>query len=296
MQLTVEKLLQLADELPSVSPAAIKILDIIDNPNTSREEIVKTISSDEVLFAYTFKYANSAAKRVVKEVKTLNEIVELMGFNVIKEVATIVAAKSIIGDKRIWEESVFIATAAKNMAQRDKFDTRITDQLYMAGLFQNYGSFILLHHFRAIYQDILEIKNIRKRLNQEKKTFGVNHFQATAKVLEDYNIPEYTLSIIKRQSLIYKFKEDEVVKGEMDDKQFNRELTRRRLPKENIYLEIARLLYKHQGMKVANFMQILKDPDRVYHRLISRPDLANFDLDSKFVDAIKEEAFELASF
>lgn len=296
MQLTVEKLLQLADDLPSVSPAAIKILDIIDDPNTSREEIVKTITSDEVLFAYAFKYANSAAKRVVKEIKTLNEIVELMGFNVIKEVATIVAAKSIIGDRKIWEESVFIATAAKHMAQRESFDQKIADQLYMAGLFQNYGSFILLHHFKETYQEILEIKNIRKRLNQEKKTFGVNHLQATAKVLEGYQIPDYALSIIKRQSLIYKFKEDEVSQGEMDDKQFNKELARRRLPKENILLELARLLYKHQGMKVANFMQILKDPDRVYHRLISRPDFARFDLDSSFVDAIKEEAFELASF
>lgn len=61
------QIINMANKLPVVSASAIQILSLIDNPRTSRNQIVEILKSDESLFAECFKQANSAAVSSMRE-------------------------------------------------------------------------------------------------------------------------------------------------------------------------------------------------------------------------------------
>ena len=86
-RLTKNEILELATQLPAVSTAATQLISIIENPMTSRNQIVDLLKVDEILFAECFKHANSAAVGAFRKFVTIHEIVDILGFSHIKRVA-----------------------------------------------------------------------------------------------------------------------------------------------------------------------------------------------------------------
>jgi HD-like signal output (HDOD) protein len=60
---------------------------LIDNPNTTRDQVAHLVAQDEYLFAQCFKHANSAAISSLRELKTIQEILDILGFSYIKKAA-----------------------------------------------------------------------------------------------------------------------------------------------------------------------------------------------------------------
>ncbi|MDA0772118.1 MAG: HDOD domain-containing protein [Cyanobacteria bacterium] len=180
------------------------------------------------MFAQCFKHANSAASGSMRELKTIKEIVDLLGFGYIKKAALFVAAKSIIDDPNIWFESVFVAIAAEFLARKSGMDKIESDQVYMAGLFQNYGAFLLKTAYPNIYARVTAVDDFKLRMEREREEFGYTYPLVSALVLTNYGLPDKVIGIIKKQELVY-------TKG---------------YQKENIYIEIARILSKIQAQKI----------------------------------------------
>lgn len=58
--LTSDEIFQLANKLPRLSPAAVEIVSYIDNPNTSREQIVELVKADSRIFAECFSFKRNS--------------------------------------------------------------------------------------------------------------------------------------------------------------------------------------------------------------------------------------------
>ena len=168
-KLTKNEILELASRLPAVSTAAAQLISIIENPSTSRNEIVDLLKIDEILFAECFKHANSAAVGAFRKFVTIHEIVDVLGFSHIKRVALFTAAKSVIDDPKIWYESVFTAIAADYLARKNKFDYQLCDAVYMAALFQNYGAFLLRHFYPVEYRECNKLTDYEDQLAAQEK-------------------------------------------------------------------------------------------------------------------------------
>jgi HD-like signal output (HDOD) protein len=221
---------RLASRLPAISTVPIKVYSLIEDPNTTREEIFDLVASDQTLFAECFKQANSVAVSSLRKYRTINEIVDILGFNLVKKVSLFIAAKSVISDPTIWFESVFTAVAAKHLAVEAGYDEIQSDRAYMAGLFVNYGSFFIKKFYNATYERISKIENFQERIAEEIKVFGYCYPELSAKILSRWNLPQYVVSVIANQVNIYN-----------PDR-----------PHDNInaFLEIARRLYLVRGGKV----------------------------------------------
>jgi HD-like signal output (HDOD) protein len=234
--LTKRDIQELSMKLPAVSTVAMQMISLIEDLRTSRQEIIELLKLDEVLFAECFRHANSASVSSFRKFVTINEIVDVLGFSHIKKVALFTAAKSVIDDPKVWFESVFVAIAADHLARKNRFDYHLCDIVYMAALFQNFGSFLLSYFYPKIYRNLNKIVDYDERLKAQEEEFGYHSLDISILVLKNYNVPEYVIDVIRNQINVYTDK----------------------ARKENVFIEIARVLQEMQNKPMRDIHKVLE--------------------------------------
>lgn len=199
MRLVEEDVVKKLDNLPTSSPAVTKLISIIDNPTTTRDDVLHLLALDQVLFANAFKYANSAALGACRKLESLTEIVDVLGFNVLKSIAVLTALHNVSNNKELWFNGIFIAIAAKKIALKLNKDANFCDDIFMATMMQQYGLFAIIHFYPDQYQEIDTNLDFYQKLEQETTRFGYNHLNLAAKVLETWGLPKKVISIITNQ-------------------------------------------------------------------------------------------------
>jgi len=262
----------LADLLPRISPAAIRIISYIDNTNTSREKIIDLVKSDFQVLAECIRQANSAAMGSFREYKTINQVVDAMGFNHVKKVALFLSARSMVQDREMWFESVYSAIAAHYLALKAGYDMVSADKVYMAGLFFNFGALILKMSFPFIYSNILKAEDYRERMHLEKEEFGISSPEISALVLSKYGLPPYVTEIINRQGDVY---------------------STRGARQENSFIEIARLFSKIRDLDIEKIYNTL-NTDTI-RTVVANSGIELFNITQESVERIERQTQDLIS-
>lgn len=222
-QQTIQEIQIKSLELPRLSNAAITLLSIVDDPEVTKEEVEYLVSVDATLAAQAYKYANSAAWGLAREIESISDIVNYLGLIVLKKIAAIIASRSIFTNTKLWEESVALATIAKEIAEDLQKDERLIQRIYLAALFENYGLIFLETFYKNELAGIQnQTDNLNQLLNIERERFGFNHFEISAIILPQMGLPPSITDIIKTQSA---YNTDEFTEA-------------------NAIIELARSLYK----------------------------------------------------
>ena len=269
--LTKASIKSLAEQLPAISPAALHLVSLIDNPRTTREQLVEMISTDQTILAQCFKQANSVAMGFNREYKSLEAVVDVMGFSHIRKVGLFVAAKSIIEDPMVWFESVFLAVASQYVARKSGRNSVDIDKVYIAALFLNYGSYFFKQFYPGIYANIQSTNDFALRMQQERGEFGFTFPEVSAIILATYEIPDSILDIIRAQEFVYQ--ED--------------------ASKENVSIEIARLMFNLQDAD-AGAIRARLDIKEV-RRLVAGHGLPILDIDQESIQNIKVDTRDYAN-
>lgn len=264
--LTSSDIFQLAADMPLISASAIKIASMIDNPRTSRKQIEDLVSMDSSVYAECFKKANAAAMRSDREVNNITDIINNLGLNFIKKVAVIMAAKSIIDDPTVWTESIFTAIGAQSFALKSGVPDAKADQIYMAGLFVNFGAFFLKVKYPGLYVKTINEDDFLMTMRAQRKEFGMTHPEIAALILEKYGLPSDVCGIIRGQADIYT--------GNISI--------------ENVCIEIARVFYNIEKPE-AELLRESLNKDLV-KEIIEKSTISAKDLDLFSLESITEQA------
>ena len=133
-------------ELPTLPDIAIKIRELIDDPNVSADQLVNLLSADPVISAHIIKAANSAAAGGLR-VDTLRAAIARLGYRMLRNLVMSVAvgnifkASSPIIDrhlKRLWEHSRVVAANSFVLALHQKHLK--PEQAMLAGMVHNLGA------------------------------------------------------------------------------------------------------------------------------------------------------------
>ncbi len=260
----------LAEKLPAVSPAAIQLVSLIDNPRTTRDQIIALVSTDEILVAQCFKQANSVALGFNREYTSIPAIIDVLGFSYIRKVGLFVAAKSIINDPTVWFESVFLAVASQYVARKSSFSPIEADKIYMAALFLNFGSYFFKQFYPTIYSKIQSFKSFPLRMQHERSEFGITFPEISAMILGTYGIPDSVIEIIRNQEQVYNGT----------------------VAKENACIEIARLMFNLQNADEDTIRARL-DINEV-RRLVAGKGIPMHDIDEKTIENINVDTRDYA--
>lgn len=198
MIISKEDVFRSCENLPSISLASLELIRIVDNPETTKADIIELISLDEVLLVSLFRLVNSA-NFYTQKARNVADIVDILGFQAIKQKAIFISAKTVFCDETIWKQSVFLAIASKLISVEMGKGSSFVDDIYMAALFESYGAMALMNLYQNDYVPVFNMQNFDERLDKEADTFGVNHLELAYKVLTDWGIPKSVTCIIKNQ-------------------------------------------------------------------------------------------------
>jgi HD-like signal output (HDOD) protein len=199
VQITLDKILEQAREIPPISDVALRLLKIISNPDVSREEVAKLLEIDEVLFGNAFRLANSAAIGSRRELKSAQEIIDVLGMKELSKIVTIVATKDALKDPELFYQSVFLANGAQKFARDLKLSKEYSDSVYIAALFLSFGSLVFKTFYQDEYIKILETNDFVERVLLEEREFGISNTELTYKILLDWDLPAEVTEIVKLQ-------------------------------------------------------------------------------------------------
>ncbi|MGE0880571.1 MAG: HDOD domain-containing protein [Acidimicrobiia bacterium] len=179
--------------LPALPLSALRILEMIEDPNTSTADLARVVETDPILSAQAMRLANSAYNGMDGAVSSAGRAVVLLGFTTVRALAT-AAVCGLIGSHQdnvqrgFWPHAIAVALGASVVARRTAVPP---GDAFSAGLVHDLGALLLQRRHGDAYKRVvdLSVRDNAGLLSREWKAFGTTHTEVTAEVLRDFNLP-----------------------------------------------------------------------------------------------------------
>lgn len=192
------------NQLPTLSPVALKIVEIAGDEESSVREISRLIESDIALSSKILRIANYALARSGRSgaVSTVKRAASVLGLNMVRSIALSLIVINIFDSKNskvfnlveFWRHSAACAIASELFARR--FSYPQPEEAFIAGLLHDLGKLIFFQWKGDEYERIVSDAGTYKvrLLELEEKKLGIGHTQAAKILMEHWKFPQ-SLSI-----------------------------------------------------------------------------------------------------
>lgn len=195
-----KKILERLDEisnLPSFPNIVVKLSSLLENPETSTDEIVQVIRMDPVISSNILHLANTIAFNISAKISSITEAIVRIGFYNVRDIVLSISMirnfpnKGNIDYEKFWHHSLSVAYATKTIEHFTGKSYHQDENLYMAGLLHDLGILVLDQFFGDFYAPVLQkALNAKEPLYQiENSLIGICHSEISAKLLERWNLP-----------------------------------------------------------------------------------------------------------
>lgn len=193
----LESIIAKTGDLPAMPSIAVKVMELVSEPDTSANDLQDLISRDQALTTKVLKIANSAMFGVSRDISTLSHAIMILGFSTIRSIVLAASTKSIymktegassFSTKLLWDQAVGTAFFSRYICN---FVKSVNDEeAFIAGLLHNIGQTVIIMNFASDYEDVLrEVYNSGVNLiEQEQKVMGFDHSQVGSLVLRKWNL------------------------------------------------------------------------------------------------------------
>ena len=205
--------------LPTLPTVVSKMIDMVDNPNTSAGSLAALISTDQALTARILKMANSAYYGFSREISTVNMAIVVMGFNAVKEMGLSLSVFDMFKDMpesnnfdvtAYWQHCAAVGVASKLMTK--KYKPAIAGEVFVAGLLHDIGKVIINQYLPKEYQEIADSYRETGDLTAaEIDWVGVAHGEIGGWLADRWRFPQVISDIIQFHHKPWESKKDPVL-------------------------------------------------------------------------------------
>jgi HD-like signal output (HDOD) protein len=192
-----QQLAQEVESLFSLPDVAIRLNDLIDQPDTSTQELVEVVQLDAGIAATVLRLANSAWYGLPSRVDTISRAITLIGQKALRDlvmstsvITTFKGISSEFVDMRdFWDNSVTCGVVTRSLAQ--KCGMREAERMFLAGLLHKVGRLVFYASRPVQYRQVLQDKNNGEAaiIAAEESVFGFNYAQLGAALLRAWRVP-----------------------------------------------------------------------------------------------------------
>lgn len=155
-------------ELPTIPDVLVKLQAVIDDPESSADEVAEVIALDPAIATNVLRIVNSAHYGLQVRVSSVNLAVSIMGFSMTKKVALKAAILSAFGEREggvvgrfdpstFWRHSIFTGVLTRTIGEASPaFSGVHPEDLYICGLLHDIGTIILCDSAPEAVGEILE--------------------------------------------------------------------------------------------------------------------------------------------
>ena len=139
-----EILVGAVDDLPTIPIVATKVLQLLDDPDVSTEEIADLMLTDQVMTARVMKLINSPVYKPAQEITSLKRALVYLGLRHVRELALTTSVINAFDGtsgalelNAFWEHSFGVGMVSKIIAQ--KIGYQDLEKAYISGIIHDLG-------------------------------------------------------------------------------------------------------------------------------------------------------------
>ena len=201
-----KKIMDSIKSIPPMNQVIDKARKVIENPDSSFEELATLIEKDQALAVNVLKIANSAYYRRVNAASSIKEAVVVLGFETLDELITIACVSPHLHKRlkgydikadSVWWHSLASASGAKMIAHM--IDPSIENEAFTAGLIHDVGKLVLdryVYERKDIFQEHMSDDQVTF-YDAEKLILGFDHAEIAEKICKKWNLPKGITAAIK---------------------------------------------------------------------------------------------------
>ena len=182
--------------LPEIT---LKIIELVDNPRSTAQDLNKLISNDPALVARILKVVNSAFYGLPGQIGSINRAIVLLGLNAVKNIVIAASLAKLFRGGRVsphfsakdlWTHSV-IAVGVFSKMIVVKINNTLPDEAFLAGLIHDMGILVELQAFREPLVEIAEksANGTERYTDIETQIIGVDHQMLGAGLTTKWKFP-----------------------------------------------------------------------------------------------------------
>ncbi len=195
------RIIQEMGQLPTMPTIAAKVMQLVNDPNSSAEDIAKFISKDLALTSKVLRLANSAFYGIPRTISSVNSAIVILGYNTVRSLvlsASVVklfpgrSDKTGFDRKSFWKHSFMVGMTSRMLAQMYRRKKMVDVEIaFSAGLLHDVGKLILEQFAGEDYLPVIaEARKQGVPLYQlEKSMLGLTHADISAMLIEKWQMP-----------------------------------------------------------------------------------------------------------
>ncbi len=197
-KVTPRKLVQAAESLYSPPAVYHAVMDLIQNPGASAEDISAAICQDPVIAARLIRLANSPLFAVSSPLETVTEAVMRVGTKNVGDLVqtTVIVSRfrglpqKVLRIEDFWRHSIAVGLGTQLLAKaRDK---GMGERFFLMGLMHDLGRLVLLHQLPEKMAEIIRVspKSCKPLYQLEKEEIGFDHTDVGRALFELWKLPQ----------------------------------------------------------------------------------------------------------
>jgi len=190
----LDELLSRPTNLPTVPAVVQQVLETFGDPDVSLAEVGRRISMDPVIAAKLLRLANSAYYRARREIRSVDEALQLLGMTTVRNVVLGCGFKDAFAPvpgldlRALWRHGVRTACAARWLGRELRLDAEFA---FTASLMLGLGQ-LLLH--KALPDRVRQIDALVRvhapgRAAVEQRALNFNFAEVSAALAERWTLP-----------------------------------------------------------------------------------------------------------
>ena len=198
-----------AARLPVVPEVTIRLLNSVESPDSSAQELAGIIEADPALSMRLLKVANSSFYGQRAQVSTVRSAVVVLGSKTIRSLALAVWTQTLRAQARDPEEAALMApilghglaagVVSGQLAER--VNRSLGEDAFMAGLLHDIGRVALLFHMGGDYLSTVMGPAERDGFllhEREQEVLGFDHRDLGSALMESWSLPPFLADVAER--------------------------------------------------------------------------------------------------
>jgi putative nucleotidyltransferase with HDIG domain len=187
----VDELKEQLEKLPASRAAALRVVQVVDDPATGAADVAQAAGADPALTSRILRVANSAYYGLSGRIGTPAFAVTVVGFATVRSIAAL-SATGLTGPgacpPEFWTRAAAVASGASLLARRVGADA---PEAFCAGLLHDLGTALLREHAADQHNEILRRATAGEPLlDLEQEAYGGTHASLCASVLAAWRFPQ----------------------------------------------------------------------------------------------------------
>lgn len=193
----LKEIIKNSKELSSLPEIYIRVSEILDDENSTADQIGHIVQTDPALASRLLKVVNSSFYGFPNEISTISQAVNILGRNPLRQLLTGTVLGSVFSRLSqsvflmddFWQHSVHTAVIAKFCYQN--ISKARSDELFIAGLLHSIGRLVLAHQLPEKTIEIQRILDTSERslTSIENEQLGFNHCDVGAAIMQQWGLP-----------------------------------------------------------------------------------------------------------